>query len=565
MSTSVARAWARRLAAVALATWAGAPMGCAGAAAQEPPIDPLADEVETPVDMLMGGMAAYVDSLVEGREWDGQRVPWPDPRDRPVAVAAAESDGWGVVIHQEPGALDRASARAWAEALDRAHELLARDGWPTAPPDGGRGGTNGLDVYLLDQPESERPSDGLEPEPGPASRGPRRSEVRLDAPLFLATQDAAIVHVAVSADVAADRVLACAVQLAAEAGLFASDPGEASSLRHATGAWLAWTYTGHAGCDEDALVRQQTQSFRGLVSDDARDGEGGALLLAAISARHDAAETGFLRDVWLAARQRTRDDGDLRGEPDVLRVLGQVATLAHDPLDRVIESVAVARYFAGARGGAARPDVQLLRELPATAVVPVFATTTWSELPERLRSTGPALEPWGSAYARVDVRDAPSGSQLRVWLDGETGTEWSLVAVRLGADGAERGRTRAPPTRRTRAYIPVELLEGTAEVVLVITNVPDDDDPRDRTVTASRDATIAGRVPRVGRAADAPGPGAPALRHTAHPGPRRARVAPKLSVGLGDRAVNDQHGAQGVGFIRAGRPRWFAMGSVPKG
>ena len=91
--------------------------------------------------------------------------------------------------------------------------------------------------------------------------------------------------------------------------------------------------------------------------------------------------------------------------------------------------------------------------------------------------------------------------------------------MRLGADGAERGRTRAPPTRRTRAFIPVELMEGTAEVVLLGTNIPDDDDPRDRSVASSRDATIAGRVHRVGLDVDVHGPGAHAFRLTVDRGP----------------------------------------------
>ena len=109
MSTSVARARvhgpARRPPALALAAWLGGLAGCGGAGAQEPPTDPVADEIETPVDTLVGGMAAYVEGLVESREWDGQRVPWPDPRERPPTVAAAESQDWGVVVHQEPGAL----------------------------------------------------------------------------------------------------------------------------------------------------------------------------------------------------------------------------------------------------------------------------------------------------------------------------------------------------------------------------------------------------------------------------------------------------------------------------
>jgi hypothetical protein len=243
-----------------------------------------------------------------------------------------------------------------------------------------------------------------------------------------------------------------------------------------------------------------------------------------MAARHDGLETEFLRDAWLMARQRTREGEGLRGEPDVVRVLMQASTLAHDPMDRVVESLAVARFFAGAREGVrSRPDIPLLAQLPADAAVPVFGRSSWERLPRTLRPAHDAapLEPWGSAYARIDVRGAPPGSQLRVWLDGEMGTEWSLVAVRLDAAGVERGRTRAPPTRRARSYIPVELFaEGEpAEVVLVVTNLPDDDDDRDAHAGTSRDATIAGRVHRAGLDPDVPGDGPHGFRLIVDRGP----------------------------------------------
>lgn len=481
---------------------------------------------ESPVDTLVGGMAAYLDGLVaERRRWDGQRVPWPAASTRPPIRAAADAERWGARVHAPEGTSAESLTRWWARALDDAMDTLSRDGWPLPPPDGGRGGTDGLDVYLIDEVESPREDVELDPELGDATRAPRRSEVRLDVPRWPEAHDAAIVHVVVAPDVPLDRIASCALQVVAEAGLFAEDPAEAASLRHATGAWLAWTYTGHAGCDEDALVRQQRASFRALLSNEPRDGEGAAILLSALADRHDAGRTGFLRDAWLAARQRTWDGGDLRGEPDLVRVLMQAATIAHDPLDRLIESLAVARYFAGSRTLAdgtpvsTQPDVSLLRALGADAMVPVMGRARWDQLPRRLQYDGPAVEPWGSAYAVVDVRGAPHGSQLRVWLDGEAGTEWSLVAARLDREGRERGRTRAPPTRTARAFIPVELSTDVAEVVLVVTNVPNDRDPRDVHVPLSHDARVVGRTTRNGPDPDAPGPSGRAFRLTLDRGP----------------------------------------------
>ncbi|MBX7195026.1 MAG: hypothetical protein K1X94_23430, partial [Sandaracinaceae bacterium] len=310
----------------------------ASAAAQEGP----AGTDQTPVGIMVGGMAAYVDGLVaDTAEWRGQRVPWPTRADRPELGLAASSWEQPLAIH---GTLDERRASLWIAGLEQAFEILSEEGWPLPPSDGGRGGTDGFDVYVLEGPVTMMHDDGLD-DPGASSRRDRRSAIRLDAALFDAVQDAAIVHALVSDDVPDDRIEACALQLVASAGLFASDPGEAESVREATATWLAWNETGFFGCDEDALLRQQSASFRAFVTNDARDGEGGALFVGAMAARHDGRETGFMRDVWLMARQHTRDGGELQGEPDVLRMLGQAATLARLPIDRVLESLAVARYF----------------------------------------------------------------------------------------------------------------------------------------------------------------------------------------------------------------------------
>lgn len=487
---------------------------CAGLAGASGPLvaqPNTADDVVTPVDVLVGGMAAYVDGFVaDSRSWQGQRVPWPAATPRSLAERVVEARSWPLAVQGEARMLSQARADRWVTALENAYDLVAAQGWPLPPTDGGRGGTDGFDLYVLE----ELPAGDDDPLDDQSERRPRRSAARLDVPWYEVSQadglhDAALVHAVVAHDVPDDRIDSCAVQLVVSAGLFAADPAEAESLREGTASWFAWANTGQFGCDDEALVRQQTASHRAFVTHDPRDGEGAALVFGALSARHDGYDTGFLRDVWTMARQRSWDGGELYGEPDVLRMLGQASTLAHDPLDRVIESLAVARYFAGTRPGTARPDVPLLAALPAEATVPVFVESRWERLPRTLRPSDatPPLEPWGSAYARVDVTGAPRGSVLRVWLEGETGTEWSLVAVRLDAVGAERGRTRAPPTRNARGFIPVELGEDTATVVIVVTNLPDDDDPRDRAAGASRDLGIAGRLHRTGLDADAPGPG----------------------------------------------------------
>jgi hypothetical protein len=424
-------------------------------------------------------MAAYAEGIASSRGvWRGPRVPWPLPEARPSSQVTLHSARWPVSVHGSGDA-------HWVEALDAAYDLLDEQGWPLPPADGGRGETDGFDLYVVSSLRARAPQGrDVWPAPDAPDEPVRMSDAYFDVPVFDAALDSGIVFSAVHQDVPRDRYLGCAVQLVAEAGLYAADPAEAPALRHATGAWLAWRLTGAFGCDEEALVRQQRESARAFLDHDDAGASGGAIWLDAISQRHDGGETEFMRNAWTLSRQFTNDAGDMRSEPDVLRVLGQAGLLVHDPLDRVTEQLAVSRYFSG-RGTS---DVGILRAL--NVPVPVFAEARWSALPRTLRFGETGLEIWGSAYARVDTSEAPSGSILRVWLQGEPGTEWSLVAVRLDAEGRELGRTRAPQTRTARGFIPVELAQGAHEVVLVVTNLPDDDDRRDSNVALSTDSHL---------------------------------------------------------------------------
>jgi hypothetical protein len=107
-----------------------------------------------------------------------------------------------------------------------------------------------------------------------------------------------------------------------------------------------------------------------------------------------------------------------------------------------------------------------------------------NELPVQLLHQ-PELSSLGSAYVRVHVTGV-SSRQLQVWLRGELGPRWSLSAVRLDAHGRELGRTSAPARRVPSNYLPVTLEPETAEVLLVISQLPD----------GTPDADIAPPAPR---------------------------------------------------------------------
>jgi hypothetical protein len=118
-----------------------------------------------------------------------------------------------------------------------------------------------------------------------------------------------------------------------------------------------------------------------------------------------------------------------------------------------------------------------VRALGAEAAPPAGWELSTRALRTHLPSTGELnppveIEPTGSYYALVRVEQAPPQSRLRVFLRGEFGVAWSLAVARLDARGQELGRMSAPPRRGTpRSYLPVELGDDTAWVVIAITNL----------------------------------------------------------------------------------------------
>ncbi len=464
------------------AWWAGLALALAvaslpSAASSQEPERPPADLTGVGI---VDGLDAWAESIADaGREWTGPRVPFPDARRRPVL------DGWElrstwlpVAIHAEPG-VGEARARAALDALEAAHLALERLGWPLPPFDGGRGGGDGFDLYLraAESFEGDEPSAPLE-RPAP----PRFERAGLDVPTSFVDLDGAITFAELADGLDPELVPACVVVAYADALLLSMDPAEAPAWRRATATYLSYLVTGRFGCDESQLVEHQLASERGFVSHAPGSGEGGALLLAAISARHDGETGTFIRDLWNATRQYTRDGGDLHALPDVYHVIAQGVAIAHDPLTRIVEDFGASRYFAGLPSRRRPTAYPVLSALPRGAAVPVFAHADWQHLPRTMRYER-EVEPYGSGYASVDVSGAPAGSRLRVWLRGEFGVEWSLIAIRLDARGDEIARMRAPPRPTPASYLPVELLEGTTEVVLVVTNIGarglDADEPDD--------------------------------------------------------------------------------------
>lgn len=424
---------------------------------------PLASaQEETFVDSFRDSI---VDSLAP--RWTGPRVPWPERSPRPPSGGAVRSSLYPVNVHLASEAAGVEQAEEALAALERAHAWLEAHDWPTPPPDGGYGGTAGFDLYLVDAIDTP-----IDPDPESPPPLPTWASAELDAQNAWAPLDSAITHAAIDADVDPARLDACVTSAYVRAALLAHDPAEAPAWRIATGDYVAWLATGQFGCSDEGIIRHQREPWRTWIGE-GDSGPGGALFLAMLSARTDGLTGDFIRDLWSGAPQITWEGEGLRAAPDMWQVLSTVMEVGRDPLPRLIEEMAVARYFAGDRERERGAPLAILRELPDEAVVPLVGRTAWADLPRRFEPHGLELEPLGSAYLVVDTQGVPPGSVLRIWLRGEYGVGWALNAVRIGASGEERGRVRAPVRPRTpRSYIPLELAYGEAsEVVIVVTNM----------------------------------------------------------------------------------------------
>jgi hypothetical protein len=192
-----------------------------------------------------------------------------------------------------------------------------------------------------------------------------------------------------------------------------------------------------------------------------------------LSERVEREPSAFVRSLWETTRQRSSGlvpAERLRSSPDLWEVLRVTLETQHIKLDDELIEFGVARYFAGPSARKAQAPYRILAALPSDAAVPLRHDLRSSQLPVKLSQHAPLYE-LGSAYVRVRLDDRAQ-ERLQVWLRGELGARWSLTAVRLSEHGRELGRTAAPPRTVPSAYVPVVLDAETAEVVLVVTQLP---------------------------------------------------------------------------------------------
>lgn len=453
----------RSLRALALAILLACGAGCGeedSVPGSEPTERPPGEGDDTPPNSVMPGVDGIADALVEltARRWQGPRVPWPTEAERPPAASTLRSRTQPLAVH---GDASPERLEAVLAALEGVADYVHAGYFPRPYPDGSLGGGPAFDLYLA-------PTDGL------ATALP-------DRPLGWSFLDGVTAHAILDPGVPLADLEPCIAQAYGEAIALEQDPAEAPAWHRALGAFLAWQLTGRFGC-ADAIDRQQSDAGLPWIGRGdhiaADEGAGGGLLLAMVSQRHGGGDGAFVRELYQLARQRTWEGEELRAAPDLWQALERSVELGGDRFESMMEDFSVVRGFLGDRDE--HSPMAALRGLGPGATPPILFEIDGDDLPHHT-APGPELQPYGTVFALVDVRDAPPGSRLRVWLRGEYGVQWGLTGSRLDASGQELARISAPPREERRSYLPVELTEDTAQVLVGITNLshrrPDDDLP----------------------------------------------------------------------------------------
>jgi hypothetical protein len=413
---------------------------------------------------VAGSIDAVARFMVESTQGKQPTVPYPETT-RPELPLAVCSIDQPLCVHAGPEVAP--DAAAWLAELEIARSLVEALGFPVPQPDAGRGGTFELDVYLA---SPDPAPDGAEAV-GDYERAPRKVFAELDEPAGASLLDGATTYARVDPSVPAGQRLVCGVQAIAEAGLRSDDPAESRLATGAVAAFVAYLATGSYGC-VDRVEAAQLAPEPGIAGPETDALATLQLALVLISRRHDGGDGAFIRDVWQLSRQKSPSVDAMRISPSFFEALDRALKNSGDSFEAITENVGVARYFAtrGDRDG----GKGALPPLPSSISVPIDLVKPYAELPAHLPVHEPLLGPLGSSYAQVDTRGAPAGSRLDVWLRGDVGRKLVLTAVRLDADGRELGRMIAPARKVPHSFLPIELEQGTASVLFVVTALVDD-------------------------------------------------------------------------------------------
>ncbi len=372
-------------------------------------------------------------------------------RARPDAEQPACSFRAPVCVHRTAGVDPRAALDA-LDGLERAYEkLVFALALPAPLGDGGRGGSDALDLYLV-------PSDRT-------TRTFERVRVFADARRF-GGFDAAPGFCIASAETGALAERA-ATLCVGEAIALALDPAETPHTRRAFATELWWLTGAPTSIDFEAVNAVQDQPVRALAERELSvRSEGSAMFFDFLELSLGVGSPGTLSAALLSASGQVTppESAVWHNEPDAFDVLLHSFGENEHQMAEMLGNLAVARAFGGDRDDGQHP---LALAWAGEFGSPRFDwVLQFSKLPKHVRLS--PVEPTGAAFVWLTL-DAPTASKtLAFQARWEPPAEFRWQLVKIDADGNELGRIDVPfQERQTTAEARIVDLTG-ARAVLVV-------------------------------------------------------------------------------------------------
>lgn len=371
-------------------------------------------------------------------------APVPLDGDRPPDAGVVRSLRAPVDVHLTAGvdpALAPVALRLAERAMDELQFVLQ---WPLPLPDGDRGGSPSLDLYLTaDGPPSVTVVDSLCPD-------------------TLWTRATAFARVRATTD--REALYRAVAEAVARASILGENAESAPAASAAMAASLARSLT-RQPADLDAVRELQRTPWRALAwGDDTSHARGDALFFDWLSSGWGGPTRPLLRGLVASPVQRTPASAPtLWGEPDLFDVAARVFRDEPGGFDLALLTFAKARATLGS-------DASLTGYADRTLSVEPARTVRWSQLPAW--TMGPhAMEPGGLGVVAIDLNDAPTRGEpaLAVWVHAAPELRWMASAVRLAPDGHPLGAVDSEVITNGEWSAQVESLEGVARVLVVLT------------------------------------------------------------------------------------------------
>lgn len=355
-----------------------------------------------------------------------------------------------VCVHAGPH-VSSAVALAALGGLEQAYERLV-DVLELPPPraDGGRGGTDALDLYLSAGGRGELVTDHDPPAPTPFDSAPAFCELGQAAHTPL------------------DRAATLCV---GEAIAWRLDASTTPYERRAYAEEL-WLVTGRpTSLDAEAVADLQAHPELGIAGFERSPlSAGAAVFFEYLDVTRGAAQPAWVPTALFSAAASKTPPGawQWHDRPDVFDVLRHTTGDNAIRMADLMGDFAVARAFLGSRDdGTHLPSLEWTGDFGR---VRFDWKIPFSSLPRRVESTRP-LEPTGSIYVWLALDHVPAGATLGFRADWEPPVAFKWSLVRIGRDGRELGRIDVPfQERATHVEAQMIDLKG-AGVIAVGTNL----------------------------------------------------------------------------------------------